>query len=113
MKTVLFTGEEPVPPALRELVQQGSTSFAERRAADAGEPPSLDVDRVVFWSAAGESSVGLLAAKYARTESAERREIIVFVTGEPSAAVPELPANEVYVWPRDEDRLKMAFLTGA
>jgi hypothetical protein len=38
----------------------------------------------------------------------------VFVTADAGAPqVRGLSENETYVWPRDEDRLKMAFLTGA
>jgi hypothetical protein len=40
--------------------------------------------------------------------------MIVFVTPDFAAATDvELAANEIYVWPRDEDRLEAAFLTGA
>ena len=40
--------------------------------------------------------------------------MIVFVTPDPAEATSVgLAANEVYVWPRDEDRLEAAFLTGA
>ena len=40
--------------------------------------------------------------------------MIVFVTPDSAAAtIAGLGANEMYVWPRDEDRLEVAFLTGA
>ena len=43
---------------------------------------------------------------------AVRREAIVFVTPDDSG-VDGLAPNEFFVWPRDEDRLKMAFMTAA
>lgn len=115
MKTVLITGDAAMPPALRELVDRGSTSLDERRASDLGDAPSLEADRLVFWAAGQDPAVARLVERYARREAAQRREVIVFVTAQTlaSSAMPSLPANEVYVWPRDEDRLKMAFLTGA
>ena len=104
-----------MPRELRALVERGSTSFEERGASDAGELLPRDVDRVVFWSARPDGRVTALAEAYAAVEAAERREAIVFVTGEEAAApsIARLSPNEWYVWPRDEDRLKMAFLTGA
>jgi hypothetical protein len=39
--------------------------------------------------------------------------VIVYVTPDEGPAVAGLAASEVFVWPRDEDRLKMAFMTGA
>jgi hypothetical protein len=116
MKTVLITGKDPVPAALRALVERGSTSLAEHPAADVGaaDPPDLEADRVVFWTAGAEPHVRRLAEQYARAEAAERREILVYVSGGAAGgAVAGLSSNEQYVWPADEDRLKMAFLTGA
>ena len=115
MKTVLLTGMDPVPAPLRALVERGSTSLAEHRAAEVAgaERPDLAADRVVFWTAGGEPHVRALAEQYARAEAAERREILVYVSGAAGGAVAGLSSNEQYVWPADEDRLKMAFLTGA
>jgi hypothetical protein len=113
MKTVLITGEAPVPQPLRDLLERGSTAFDERRACDLAAAPSLDADRIVFWTAGEDPHLARLVDRYAKTESAQRREVIVYVSTEPSAsAVHGLPPSEVYLWPRDEDRLKMAFLTG-
>jgi hypothetical protein len=116
MKTLIITGGTPMPAELREVVERGSTSLAEHRISerDSGSL-SLDVDRIVFWAATGDTGVRELAGRYASAESAERREVIVFVTSDPDSAVPlpGVPPNEFFVWPRDEDRLKMAFLTGA
>ena len=117
MRTVIISGGSAVPPKLRDLVERGSTSLVEYRAADLADDAAsrLDADRVVFWSTAGDTRVRALADRYSKKEAAERREIVVFVTPEDAAAPlsPPLPPNEAFVWPRDEDRLKMAFLTGA
>jgi hypothetical protein len=114
MKTVLITGNAPVPAPLRHLVERGSTSFSERRATDLKGAAPIDADRVVFWSTAAEPDIRQLAEQYAKAEAVERRESLVFVTADPSGALPTgLSPNELYVWPRDEDRLEMAFLTGA
>jgi hypothetical protein len=114
MRTLLIAGGEPVPPRLRELVDRGSTSVREQRSVDPAADLSSDFDRVVIWASRGDTALQSLAQKYAQQEAAERREMIVFVTPDAAeAAVAGLAANEVYVWPRDEDRLEVAFLTGA
>jgi hypothetical protein len=115
MKTVLVTGTVPVPSRLRELVRRGSTSFAEYRAAELASTVALDVDRIVFWSPIEDGAIHALAETAAKAEAAERRETLVYVTGEEGGASPpaRLSPNEVFIWPRDEDRLQMAFLTGA
>lgn len=121
MKTVLVTGDRPVPGPLRAMIERGSTFLVEHRAADVIEPGGTaaavleDVDRIVFWSAAGDAAVRRAAERFARAEARARREVLVFVTAETdgASAPPQLAPNELYVWPRDEDRLKMAFLTGA
>jgi hypothetical protein len=115
MRTVLVVGTDSMPEPLRELVQRGSTSVAERGAAELEGAPRLDADRIVFWTAGSNPGLVQLAERYARVEAAERREMLVFIGGEPSA-VPRpgaLAPNEIFVWPRDQDRLTMAFLTGA
>jgi hypothetical protein len=115
MKTVLITANAPMPPALRELVERGSTALVERPAAELVGAGALDADRIVFWSASDDPEIRALAARYADAEAAERREILVFVTAEHGGtpAPARLSPNEAFLWPRDEDRLKMAFLTGA
>jgi hypothetical protein len=113
MKTVLVRGDAPVPPELRDLVARGSTALEERRAGEL-DGTALDADRIVFWSVKADDRLRALVSRLARAEAAERREILVFVTAEPDAhAAAVLSPNECFVWPRDEDRLKMAFLTGA
>ena len=114
MRTLLIAGADPVPPRLRELVDLGSTSVREQRSADSSANLSIDFDRVVIWAARGDTALAALAQRYARKEAAERREMIVFVTPDSAAGtVAGLGANEMYVWPRDQDRLEAAFLTGA
>ncbi len=114
MKTVLITGDADVPAPLRQIVEQGSTLLVERRAEDVARGPSLDADRIVFWAPAQDPVMQTLVQQYANAEAAGRREVVLLVTPQGgSSAVPALAPNDVYVWPRDEDRLKMAFLTGA
>jgi hypothetical protein len=121
MKTLLIHGRSPLPGALREVVQRGSTSVEDWPAAELDDlergPIRLDADRIVFWAAAGDDDddekVRRLASRYARAEAAERKEKLVFVSTDPaSVALPDLSPHELFVWPRDEDRLKMAFMTG-
>ena len=112
MKTLLIRGAEPLPEALRELIAHGSTSLHEERAGATSASDGLAADRVVFWAARGDDEVRELAKRLARAEARDQREVIVFVT--PDGSVPEgLSAHEAFVWPGDEDRLKMAFMTGA
>ena len=115
MKTLVISGRSPLPGALRDVVERGSTVLEERRASELQDRPAhLDADRIVFWAAADDAVVRELAQQYARAEAAERKEKLVFVTPEPPHSPPAgLSATELFVWPRDEDRLKMAFLTGA
>ncbi len=112
MKTLLISGSPPIPSALRDLIARGSTSLQERRAKDTTIDAGLDADRVVFWAARTDDDVRELATKLARAEARERREVIVFVSPDGSG-IDGVAANETFVWPRDEDRLTMAFMTGA
>jgi hypothetical protein len=112
MRTLLISGSQPLPTALRELIAKGSTSLQERPANETSTSAGLGADRVVFWATSGDRDIHELATRLARAEARERREVIVFVT--PDGSGPDdLAANERFCWPRDEDRLKMAFLTGA
>jgi hypothetical protein len=116
VKTVIISGETPAPEELRTLVERGSTSVIERRAADlADDAAALDADRIVFWTTSYDARVKRLVERYVQAEKAQRREVLVFVTPEhgPVQPIAGLPQNECFLWPRDEDRLKMAFLTGA
>jgi hypothetical protein len=114
MRTLVIAGADPLPPRLRELVDRGSTSVREQPLVDASAALASDCDRVVIWASGGDAALQSLAQRYAQKEAAERREMIVYVTPDPAgAAALGVAANEVYVWPRDEDRLEAAFLTGA
>jgi hypothetical protein len=114
MRTLLIAGADPLPTRLRELVDRGSTSVREQRSIDPSAALSSDFDRIVIWASRGDAALQALARRYAQKEAAERREMILFVTPDAAeAAAVGLAANEVYVWPRDEDRLEAAFLTGA
>ena len=121
----MISGDAPLPAALRELVERGSTVVERRQAGELAarsegerllpeEALPNEVDRVVFWAAVQDPAVTRLANACARREGSAGREAIVFVAGEPGAAEGvEVSAAELYIWPRDEDRLTMAFLTGA
>jgi hypothetical protein len=115
MRTLLISGGETAPPAsLVDLLTRGSTSLEQRRAADlAGAGSLTDADRVVFWSEGDDAAIAEVVARYRRAERAERREAIVFVTASRSTPPAALPNTETYVWPQDQDRLTMAFMTGA
>ena len=113
MKTVLIT-DAPVPERLRDFITRGSTSVDQRRVADEAESAVMpDADRIVFWSTGADAGLRRLASRYATAEKAERREAIVFVTTTPGDPVAGLSNTECFLWPQDEDRLRMAFLTGA
>lgn len=101
-----------MPGALRDVIERGSTSLQERSARDVGAG-ALEADRIVFWASRGDEDLRALATSCARAEARQRKEVIVYVSPDDAPAAEGLAANEVYVWPRDEDRLKMAFMTGA
>lgn len=114
MKSLLISGGTEIPAALREIVARGSTAIIERRPDDVNAEGSMDeADRVVFWATSGDSDLQALAKRFAHAEKRERREVVVFITPDPDLHVAGLSPNEVFVWPRDEDRLTMAFMTGA
>ena len=115
MRTLLISGDAPPPRPLREVIARGSTALEERRAGEVSSDvaAALEIDRIVFWAAAGDVAIAKLARDCAGVERASRREAIVFVTPQGTEAnVEGLSPTEVFVWPRDEDRLKMAFMTG-
>ena len=115
MKTLLVTGQAAVPAPVREILERGSTRLVERRASDVPPSDFDDADRVVFWTdGTREDEADALASRYAAAADAERRDgIIAIRSDEAGAPPPGIPADAAFVWPRDEDRLKMAFLTGA
>jgi hypothetical protein len=112
MRTVIVRGRDAVPEPLRQMVENGSTSLHECRVPGP-TPLPRDVDRIVFFAAGDDDAVVAAARQAARVERREGAEKLVFVTTGDSRGTEGLTANEVYVWPRDEDRLKMAFMTGA
>ena len=114
MKTLVILGRDPLPAAVRDVVERGSTSVVERRVAEvAASRPPADADRVVFWAAPGDGEVADLARAYSRGASPERKDTLIVISPDSAASMPGVQASEVFVWPRDEDRLKMAFMTGA
>ena len=113
VKTVLIRGgDTPLPAAVRDVIVRGSTSLEERVASDAGASSSIaNADRVVFWSA-GDEVTRELAMQCAST-GPQGRDAVVFVTPDGAARLPGLGDDQVFEWPRDQDRLVMAFMTGA
>ena len=112
MRTVIVRGRAALPEPLREMIENGSTSFQECHVPGP-TPLPRDVDRIVFFAAGDDPDVIAAARQAARAERKDRAEKLVFVTAGPAAPVEGLTPNEVYAWPADEDRLKMAFMTGA
>ena len=115
MKTLLISEGQTQPPApLVDVISRGSTSVEHHRAADLVREARLpDADRIVFWSTRADGHIQQLATRYCKAERAEHREAIVYVTTTPGDTTAGLPNTEVFVWPQDQDRLTMAFLTGA
>ena len=114
MKTLLVKGSLPLPADLLDLVQRGSTALDERRVAelDASSLPA-GVDRILLWNVNGDPQVADLARAYWNCASADRKNRLLVISSDAASAISGLPASEVLVWPRDEDRLRMAFMTGA
>lgn len=113
MKTVIVRGRTPMPEALRTVIERGSTSVQEYRAPGP-TPLPRDVDRVVFFTTGDDPDVAAAARLAARAERVDGTEKLVYVLADSDGPVIDgLTPAEIYVWPRDEDRLKMAFMTGA
>ena len=113
MKTVIVHGKRPVPESLRQVIERGSTSVQECHVPGP-TPMPRDVDRVVFFTAGDDPDVAAAARQAARAERQDGAEKLVYVlAGDGSPMIEGLAPTEVYLWPRDEDRLKMAFMTGA
>ena len=113
MTTVVICGDTPLPEELRVLIERGSTAVVIRGAAELADAPVVEGDRVVFWSGGDEPALSRLAGRYAQRERTDRRERLLFVSAEGAPAPADVRPDEVFVWPRDDDRLKMAFLTSA
>jgi hypothetical protein len=115
MKTLLISSGAPIPGALKEVIQRGSTSLDERapRDLDPAAPLPDAVDRVVFWAPEPDDTLRRIASRFARDERTSRRDVIVYVTSPGQQPAEGVAANEAYEWPRDEDKLVMAFMTSA
>ena len=113
MKTVIIRGKSPLPDSLRDVIERGSTSVQECHVPGP-TPMPRDVDRFVFFTTGDDPHVDAAARQASRAERTEGAEKLVYVLANDGApAIEGLSPTEVYVWPRDEDRLKMAFMTGA
>lgn len=115
MRSLLVSGRDPVPPALREMVIAGSTSTDEVSARDLRTFISREgfgVDRIVFWAGRTDPDVRAVALNYAAAAGVERPKTVVFVTAAAEAPLDGMTSEEVHVWPRDEEKLKMIFMTG-
>ena len=111
MRTVIVHGKATLPELLRQVIENGSTSVQECHVP--GPTPSpRDVDRVVFFTDGDDADVAAAVRQAARAEKRDRVEKLVYVTTG-GTAVDGLSPAECYVWPKDADRLKMAFMTGA
>lgn len=113
MKTVLISQDGRVPRGLRAIVERGSTVLVEYRADELPGSAHLDADRVVFWGEGDQPDLRTLAEACLRDAPAELREGILYVTGATETSRPGMAADQVFAWPRDEDRLKVVFMTGA
>jgi hypothetical protein len=111
MKVVLIRGDAPVPGALRQLIAQGSTALVERQAGASGAD-DRDADRIVLWAGRGDSTVTALAERLGQAID-RRADTLVFVAEAGGPGPRGLSAHERFEWPADEDRLRMAFVTGA
>ena len=115
VKTVVISGASRPPQGLQDIMERGSTSVATWDAKDVASTSTLahDADRIVFWHSRGDVRLGSLAAACAAGRTRQGGEAIVFVTDDDAHVPAGLGPDELFVWPRDEDRLKMAFMTGA
>lgn len=111
MRTVIVHGKAVLPEPLREMIEHGSTSLQECRVPGP-TPMPRDVDRVVYFADGDDPDVSAAARQAARAERRDGSEKLVYVVTEGSQPVEGIESTELYVWPRDEDRLKMAFMTG-
>lgn len=113
MKTLLIS-DARLPDVLRDIVERGSTRVDAVRASeiDLATIAGMAPDRVVFWHVKGDEKIQRLADTVAKRDPAEAKSAIVFVSEGADASAQWLAPDQVFVWPRDEDRLRMAFMTG-
>lgn len=113
VKTLLVTSSR-VPDDLREILERGSTAFDSLDASKLS-PAAIaqrSPDRVVFWHVPGEDDLVKLADAMARLDPGEAATAIVFVSAGSQGTGQWLAPDQVFSWPTDEDRLRMAFMTG-
>ena len=102
MRTLFVEHGGTAPDELREIVERGSTELVREPGATA------DVDRVVIWDAKGPERGAEPVGGTRWPQSAE-----VMIVAPDTRGVPAPEASNVFAWPADADRLKMAFMTGA
>jgi hypothetical protein len=115
MTTVLISGGGDVPELLGEIVGRASSALVAQHADELGADGIPHADRIVFWSATGDARLRAVAEHYTRIAPAAQQDRVLFIMADDAAVegCPEWPPDQLFSWPRDEDRLKLAFLTGA
>jgi hypothetical protein len=103
MRTLLVEQGGTAPDELLDIVERGSTELVREASAD----PEA-VDRVVIWDAKGPERGTEPAGASHWPATAE-----VMIVAPDTRGVPAPEASNVFAWPADADRLKMAFMTGA
>jgi hypothetical protein len=112
MRTVIVRGRTPLPDALRDVIERGSTSVHECRVPGP-TPLPRDVDRVVYYLADADPDVQASARQAVSAEHDDGAEKLVYVMADGAPSIDGLSPNECFRWPADADRLKMAFMTSA
>lgn len=116
MKTLVIRGQDRLPGDLMDIVRRGSTSVDEVSTRDLStfiSREGLGVDRLVFWSGRQDPDVRALALNYATAAGPERRARVVFITAQPGEdPIDGMTRDEVLVWPRDAEKLRLMFMTG-
>jgi hypothetical protein len=102
MRTLLIEQGGPVPDELLDIVERGSTELVRATAS-----VDHDVDRVVIWDPDAAERAKTPAGIGDWPNTAE-----VFVIAPDTRGVPAPETSNVFAWPADADRLKMAFMTG-
>jgi hypothetical protein len=113
MRTLLITGGAAAPGALRDIVRRGSTEFREcAPAALRAAPASESSDRIVVWQSGAAEEVLDFAREFA-LQGEDNAPRVLIVANDPALLPSSFPSEQLFIWPRDEDRLRMAFMTGA
>jgi hypothetical protein len=113
VKTLLVSSVS-VPAELRDILERGSTSLDSLHGGDATALAiaRLAPDRIVFWHVPGDDDLEKLANAIARSDPGEATTSIVFVSAGAAGTGQWLAPDQMFIWPTDEDRLRMAFMTG-